>query len=83
LRARRVAARLVTLPAMVKPLTADDILPLVKHLTLPERARLIRLIGASSEGDAAAYRSVPPGPDEFSNDLDPLGWDAEGWEKVG
>ena len=68
---------------MARPLTADDILPLVKHLTLPERARLSRLIGASGGGDATAYRSLPAGPDEFANDIDPLGWDAEGWEKIG
>jgi hypothetical protein len=43
---------------MSKPLTADEILPLVKRLTLPERARLIALIGASAEDDAAAYRGA-------------------------
>jgi hypothetical protein len=68
---------------MPKPLTADDIVPLVTHLTLPERARLIRLIGAWPEGDAAAYRSLPPRSDEFSNDDEHLAWDAEGWEKLG
>jgi hypothetical protein len=68
---------------MAKPLTADDLLPLVKHLTLPERARLVQLIGVSFEGDAAAYRSLLPGRDEFSSDDEPLGWDAEGWEKFG
>jgi hypothetical protein len=82
-RARPLAARLLTLPAMPKPLTADDIVPLVKHLTLPERARLIRLIGAWPEDDAAAYRSLPPRSDEFSNDDEQLAWDAEGWEKLG
>jgi hypothetical protein len=68
---------------MPKPLTAEDIVPLVKHLTLAERARLIRLIGTWPEGDAAAYRSVPPRSEEFSNDHEQLGWDAEGWEKFG
>jgi hypothetical protein len=68
---------------MAKPLTADDLLPLVKHLTLPERARLVQLIGVSSDGDGAAYGAVPPGRDEFSSDDEPLGWDAEGWEKFG
>lgn len=68
---------------MAKPLTAEDLLPLVKHLTLSERARLVRLMGASSGGDAVAYASAPPSPDEFSSDDDPLGWDSEGWEKLG
>jgi hypothetical protein len=67
---------------MSKPLTADEILPLVKHLTLPERARLITLIGASAEDDAAAYRVMPTRPDEFSTDADPLAWDADGWENL-
>lgn len=82
-RTRSVAVTLVTLPAMPKPLTADDIVPLVQHLTLPERARLIRLIGAWPEGDAAAYLSLPPRSDEFSNDDEQLAWDAEGWEQLG
>ena len=68
---------------MPKPLTADELLPLVKHLTLQERARLISLIGASSEDDATAYRIIPVRNDEFSGDGDPLAWDADGWETVG
>jgi hypothetical protein len=68
---------------MSKPLTADELLPLVKHLTIPERARLITLIGASSEDDTAAYRMMPPRPDEFSSDTGPLAWDADGWENLG
>lgn len=68
---------------MPKPLTADEILPLVKHLTLSERARLIRLIGASSEDDASAYRAMPVAREEFASDEDPLAWDAEGWENFG
>jgi hypothetical protein len=67
---------------MAKPLTADEILPLVKHLTLSERARLVRLITASSEEDAGAYRAMPPKADEFTDDGEPLEWDAEGWENV-
>ena len=63
-------------------LTADETLPLVKHLTLPERARLIALIGASAEDDAAAYRVMPTRPDEFSSDADPLAWNADGWENL-
>jgi hypothetical protein len=71
-----------SLTLMAKPLTADEILPLVKHLTLPERARLIRLITASPEDDAAVYRAIPPKPDEFTSNDEPLAWDAEGWENV-
>jgi hypothetical protein len=68
---------------MAAPLTADDLLPLVKHLTLAERARLVRLIGAPTGNDAEAYRSLPPGRDEFSTESDPLAWDADGWEPFG
>lgn len=69
---------------MPKPLTADDIIPLVACLTPRERARLLRLIGSRSVSDAAAYEALPPAPDEFSaNGEDPLAWDAEGWEDVG
>jgi hypothetical protein len=71
-----------SLGVMAKPLTADEILPLVKHLTLSERARLVRLITASSEEDATAYRAMPPKADEFANDHDLLEWDAEGWQNV-
>ena len=67
---------------MSQPLTANDLLPLVKHLTLAERTRLVRLIAESSASDAALYRSFPPGKDEFSSDDEPLGWDADGWENV-
>jgi len=69
--------------SMPKPLTADEILPLVKQLTLSERARLIQLIGASCESDARAYRAAPVTLNEFSSDEDPLAWDADGWENVG
>ena len=81
--ARPSRAGLVFCPPMAKPLTAEEILPLVKHLTIPERARLIRLIGASSDDDATAYRLMPPRPDEFSTEAAPLAWDADGWENEG
>jgi hypothetical protein len=68
---------------MTQPLTADDILPLVKRLSLHERRRLVRLMSASPAEDAAVYRAVPPGPDEFSNETDLLAVDADGWENVG
>lgn len=68
---------------MADPLTADDLLPLVKRLTLPERARLVRLIATNPGGDAAAYVTQPPKPDEFSTAEEPLAWDGDGWEAVG
>lgn len=68
---------------MPKALTADDILPLVACLTAQERVRLLRLVASSAGADAAIYGSVPPGPDEFSTDEEPLAWDAEGWEHGG
>jgi hypothetical protein len=80
---RALVPCLVRFRAMPAPLTAEDILPLVKRLTLPERTRLIGLIGATSGGDAAAYRSSPATRDEFTSEEEPLGWDAEGWENVG
>jgi hypothetical protein len=67
---------------MPKPLTADDLLPLVACLTPQERIRLLRLLSAPSSADAAAYRAAPPGRQEFSADDDALGWDAEGWDSV-
>ena len=69
---------------MARPMTADDVLPLVASLTPQERARLLRLISArSSPADAAVvYDTVPPGQDEFSTDEEPLAWEAEGWEDV-
>jgi hypothetical protein len=57
---------------MAKPLTADDILPLVASLTPQERVRLLRLIALPQGGDAPVYRSVPPSRDEFSADEEPL-----------
>lgn len=69
---------------MAKPLTADDILPLVACLTPQERLRLLRLINVRAGVDQRdAYRALPPARDEFSSDEDPLSWDAEGWENVG
>jgi hypothetical protein len=68
---------------MGKPVTAEDILPLVAGMSPRERGRLLRLIAASpSVGAAAVYATVPPGADEFSSDEEPLEWEAEGWESV-
>ncbi len=68
---------------MSKLLTADDILPLVACLTPEERVRLLRLVASTAGADAVIYASVPPAPGEFSQDEEPLAWDAEGWEHVG
>jgi hypothetical protein len=82
--ARLLEARLVHYEVVPKPLTAEDILPLVACLTPQERARLLRLIVRPAVADdAAAYRAIPPASDEFSTDTDPLSWDADGWETVG
>ena len=69
---------------MVKPLSADDVLPLVACLTPHERFRLVRLISERpGADDADSYRALPPTRQEFSSDEEPLAWDAEGWEDVG
>ena len=68
---------------MHKPMTAEDILPLVAGMTPRERGRLLRLIAASpSIGAAVSYVAVPPGHDEFSSDEEPLEWEGEGWERL-
>jgi hypothetical protein len=67
---------------MAQPLTANDLLPLVARLAPGERIRLAHLIEATSERDASVYGTTPPGREEFSNDEDPLAWDAEGWEHL-
>ena len=69
---------------MAKPLTADDILPLVACLTPQERLRLLRVISiraGANEGDV--YRILPPRREEFSGEEELLSWDAEGWEGIG
>jgi hypothetical protein len=50
---------------MSQPLTANDLLPLVARLGPLERKRLLRLIAATAEGDAAMYAAGRPGFDEF------------------
>jgi hypothetical protein len=66
---------------MVKPMTADDILPLVASLEPQERVRLMRLITEQRDvDDAALYAVIPARSDEFSTDEDSLAWEAEGWE---
>jgi hypothetical protein len=68
---------------MTKPLTADDILPLVACLTPQERVRLLRLIAKPAGSDSEAYRATPPTLDEFSTDADSLSWDSDDWENAG
>jgi hypothetical protein len=67
---------------MSQPLTANDLLPLVARLAPRERQRLLQLIAATAERDAALYLAAPPSKDEFASDHDPLGWDADGWEGI-
>lgn len=67
---------------MSQPLTADDLLPLVARLDPAERSRLVRLIAAKATQDAQKYLTVPPKPDEFATEDDPLAWDAEGWDAL-
>jgi hypothetical protein len=69
---------------MGKPLTADDVLPIVHALTPKEKAKLLRLILAEAHGsDAAAYRAKPPGSEEFGSDEHPLSWEDDGWDEFG
>ncbi len=71
---------------MDRTLTADDILPLIASLTPEERVRLFRLLSIRPKADdTGRYRAMPPGGEEFSEQLltdedDPLSWEAEGWE---
>lgn len=71
---------------MPTPLTADDLRPVIARLSHDEQVRLakiaLRAAAVAPAGDASAYRSAPPGADEFSNEDDPLAWEAEGWEGV-
>jgi hypothetical protein len=70
---------------MATPLTAKDLLPLVRKLDHDEQVRLAKLAlraAASRPSDAAAYRASTPGTDEFADEDDPLSWDAGGWDEV-
>jgi len=69
---------------MGKPLTADDVLPIVAALTPQERTRLLRLISApGDEAAATAYVATPTTRDETGSDDDALAWDSDGWENLG
>ena len=68
---------------MPKPLSAEDVFPLVDCLSPQERLRLLRLISLRpAAGDPDAYRALPPRDGEFSSDEEPLAWDSEGWENI-
>jgi len=66
---------------MPRPLTADDIIPLVASLTDSERIRLLRWIASPSTTDTLAYTVAPPTRDEFSGEDGSIAWDADGWEE--
>jgi len=69
---------------MEKPLSAEELFPLVDRLSSQERLRLLRLISLRpAPDDLDAYHTLPPRHDEFSSDADPLAWDADGWEGIG
>lgn len=66
---------------MAKPLSANDVLPLVACLSAHERLRLVRLIAERpGADDAETYRALPPTRDEFSTAEELLAWEAEDWE---
>lgn len=70
---------------MEPDLTAQDLFPLIRKLSPAERVRLAKLAlrEASESGarDREAYVAVPPSPDELGTDVEPLAWDAEGWDE--
>ncbi len=66
---------------MPRPLTADDIMPLVACLPDCERVKLLRRISSFCGDDASVYMTVPPTRDEFSGDKELLGWSADGWDE--
>ena len=65
---------------MLHPLTAEEILPVLRRLSPRERLRLFKL-AANTRTDAQAYQAIPVAPEEFATTEDPLAWDAEGWEE--
>ena len=68
---------------MPSPTTVEEIVPLVEALSPSERARLLRLITwTRRDVDSSTYDAIPPRPDEFAADEDPLAWDSEGWENL-
>ncbi|MBI5160603.1 MAG: hypothetical protein HY996_04195 [Micrococcales bacterium] len=71
---------------MSTPLTARDLWAIIVKLPHDEQVRLARMaLHAAARGggaDAAAYGAVPPEPDEFSCEDDPLAWESDGWEDL-
>jgi len=69
---------------MEKPLSAEELFPLVDRLPPQERLRLLRLISLRpAADDRDAYVALPPRHDEFSSDTDLLAWEADGREGIG
>lgn len=68
--------------SMLGTTTVEEIVPLVEALSPRERARLLHLITRARNVDSSVYEAIPPSPEEFSGDEDPLAWDSEGWENV-
>jgi hypothetical protein len=71
---------------MSDPLTASDFWPLILKLPHDERVLLAKLaLRAAAQADSLvpAYAAVPPSPDEFSSDDEPLAWESQGWEEFG
>ena len=72
------------IPLMEKPLSAEELFPLVDRLSVHERLRLLRLISLRQAAEARdAYVALPPRHDEFLSDTEPVAWDADGWEGIG
>jgi hypothetical protein len=71
--------------SMNSTLTAEDLWPLLLKLPHDEQVRLaklaLRAAARSGRAEAEAYRTHPPGKDEFSSEEEPLAWEAEGWEQ--
>jgi hypothetical protein len=68
---------------MAKELTADDLMPLIEKLSVEERRRLLRFALTRGDDDSQAYADEPVRDGEFTSDIDPLAWDADGWEGIG
>ncbi len=56
-------------------------MPLVAALTDTERAKLLRRIALAEGPDALSYLASPPAREEFSDEEEPLAWEADGWDE--
>ena len=65
---------------MSSPLTANDLMPLIEKLSEDEQLELVRrvLAGRRLKEADKAYEPAP-GPDEFSQEDDGLGWEPGEW----